>query len=81
MLKHTLEIRQFQQMLNSIVNFLFYIMKKILDLAHDNLLDILGGHGIGINIHGCPRNGHLCTKISSKTIAMVMHRVRKYGIY
>ena len=39
------------------------ILKKILDLAHENLLKILGGHGIGINIHECqpnPRNGHLC---------------------
>ena len=28
----------------------------------------IGGHGIGINIHGCqpnPRNDHLYTKISS----------------
>ena len=43
---------------------------------YENLLDlvnILGGHGIGINSHGCqpnPRNDHLCTQISSKTIAI-----------
>ena len=33
----------------------FSLMKK--------LVHILGGHGIGINIHGCqsnPRNDHLC---------------------
>ena len=42
-------------------------------LAHENLLDILW-HGIVINIQGCqhnPRNGHLRTKISTKTIAIV----------
>ena len=42
-------------------------MKKLLDLSHENLVNILGGHGIGINIHGFqpyPRNGHLCTKSS-----------------
>ena len=35
---------------------------------------MLGGLGIGINIHVCepnPRNGHLCTKISSRMIAIV----------
>ena len=51
-------------MLNNWVNFQFSIMKKLLDLAHVNLVNILGGHGIGINIHRCqpnPKNGHLCT--------------------
>ena len=28
------------------------VWKKILNLPHDNLLNKLGGHGIGINIHG-----------------------------
>ena len=40
--------------------------KKILDLTNEHLVNILGGHGIGINIHGGhpnPRNGHLYTKI------------------
>ena len=36
------------------------------DLVHDNLVNILGGHGIGINIHGCQPNLdmpiYLCTK-------------------
>ena len=63
-------------MFNNCVNFGFSIMKKILDLAYENLVIILGGHGIGIIIHGCqpnPRNGHLCTKISSLLIAIVSH--------
>ena len=34
---------QFQQMLNNYVNFDFYIMKKLLDLAHAKLVTILGG--------------------------------------
>ena len=41
------------------------LMEKLLDLAHENLVNILGGHGIEINIDKCqpnPRNGHLCTK-------------------
>ena len=28
-------------------------MKKILNLLHENLVNILGGHGIEINIRGC----------------------------
>ena len=51
-------------------------MKKLQDLAYENLVDIKGGHGIGMNIHGSqpkPRNGHLCTKISSWVIAIVRH--------
>ena len=50
-------------MLSNFVNFGFSIMKKLLDLVH--LFKILGGQGIGINIHECkpnPRNVHLCTK-------------------
>ena len=31
-------------------------MKKLLDLAHEKLVDIQSGHGIGINIHGCHPN-------------------------
>ena len=56
------------------IEFEFCIMKKLLDLTHENLVNILGGHGIGNNIHGChhkPRN--LCTKISSLLIAIVSH--------
>ena len=38
------------------VSFGFSIMKKVIDLAIGN--NILGGHGIGINIHGGqPFNG------------------------
>ena len=45
-------------------------MKKLLDvgIVHENWVNLVGGHGIVINIHGWhpnPRNGHLCTKISS----------------
>ena len=34
-------------------------MKKLVDSAYEKLGDVLGGHEIGINIHGCqpsPRN-------------------------
>ena len=41
-------------MLNNYVNFAF--RKKLLDLAHAKLANILGGHGIGMNIHGCQPN-------------------------
>ena len=33
-------------MLNSKVNFDFYIMKKLWDLAHEKLINIIGRHGI-----------------------------------
>ena len=33
-------------MLNNKVNFDFFIMKKILDLAHEKLIIIIGRHGI-----------------------------------
>ena len=39
-------------MLNIYVNFGFSIMKKLLDLAHENMANILSGHGIGVNIQG-----------------------------
>ena len=42
---------RFQQMLNIYVNFGFWIFEKLLNLAHEKLVNILGGHGIGINIH------------------------------
>ena len=50
-----------------------------LNLSHEILVNILGGHGIGINIHCCqpisnrPRNEHLCTKISFLTTAIKNH--------
>ena len=39
-------------MLNSKVNFDFSILKKLWDLAHEKLVNILGGHHVGTNIHG-----------------------------
>ena len=42
----------FQQMLNLHVNFAYCILKNILNLADEKLVNTLGGHGIGINIHG-----------------------------
>ena len=35
------------------VNFDFCIMKKLWDLAHEKLVNILGGYHVGTNIHGC----------------------------
>jgi hypothetical protein len=58
--------------------FVFSIMKKILDLAHEKLVKILGGHEVGINTHGCqpnPRNGLLCTQISKTVIGIVKHGI------
>ena len=52
-------------MVNIYVNFAY----------HENLVNMLGGHGIGINIHGCqpnPRNGHVWTKISSLMISEIV---------
>ena len=43
----------FQQMLNISVNFDFCIMKKLWDLVNEKLVNILGGHHVGTNIHGC----------------------------
>ena len=44
---------QFVQMLYISVNFDFCTMKKLWDLAHEKLVNILGGHHVGTNIHGC----------------------------
>ena len=44
---------QFDQMFYISVNFDFCIMKKLWDLAHEKLVNILGGHHVGTNIHGC----------------------------
>ena len=44
---------QFDQMFYISVNFYFCIMKKLWDLAHEKLVNILGGHHVGTNIHGC----------------------------
>ena len=37
----------------SILNFEFCILKKLLDLAHETLIKIQGGQGVGININAC----------------------------
>ena len=50
-------------MLNISVNIGFCIMKKLLDLAHEKLVNILGGHGVGINIHGCQPNPEIAIYI------------------
>ena len=40
---------------NCVYSCEFWILhlEKLLNLPHENLVNILGGHGIGINIHGC----------------------------
>ena len=56
-------------MLNKWVNFQFSIMKKLWDIAHENLVNIQGSHGILVNIHGYqpyPRNSQLGTKSAQK---------------
>ena len=35
------------------MKFDFFILKKLLNLPHEKLVNIQGGHGIGINILGC----------------------------
>ena len=35
------------------VNFNFWIMKTLWNLAHENVVNIIDGHCVGINIHGC----------------------------
>ena len=57
-------------MLNNYVNFDFSIMKKLLDVGHEKLINIIGRHDIS-NIfmdgsHTGPRNGHLCSKSAQK---------------
>ena len=42
---------QFEQMLYIYVNFDFCVMKKLWDLADEKLVNIIGGHCVGINIH------------------------------
>ena len=31
----------------------FWIWETLLNFSHEKLVNILGGHGIRINIHGC----------------------------
>ena len=60
-------------MLNNKVNFDFSIMKKLWDLTHEKLVNIIGRHGILDQYSWMSVNDHLCTiKISSKkTIGIV----------
>ena len=44
---------QFDQMFYISVNFDFCIMKKLWDLAHKKLVNILGWHHVGTNIQRC----------------------------
>ena len=43
-------------MLNNYDKFDFFILKKLLNLPHEHLVDIYGGLGIGINIYACQPN-------------------------
>ena len=47
-------------MLNNNVNFGFSILKKIINMPHQNLVNILGGHTSFKLIYGC----HICVKIA-----------------
>ena len=40
-------------MLNSEVNFDYSIMKKVWDLAHEKLINIIDSLAFWMNIHGC----------------------------
>ena len=67
---------QFEQMLYISVNFDFCIMKKLWDLAHEKLVNIIGGHCVGINIHGCqpyPVNCHLGMYWNQQTVDYSTH--------
>ena len=65
---------QFDQMSYISVNFDFCITKKLWDLAHEKLVNVLGGHHVGTNILGCqpaiPGNCHLCNEISKRRTIM-----------
>ena len=56
-------------MLNSKVNFDFSIMKKLLDVAHGKLMNIIGRHGnldqyLWMSV--IPLNDHFCSKSAQK---------------
>ena len=56
-------------MLNNKVNFDFSIMKKLWDLAHEKLINIIGRHGILDQyswMSATPWNSHLCSKTAQK---------------
>ena len=56
-------------MLNNYVNFDFSIMKKLLDVAHGKLINIIGRHG-NLDQYSrmsvIPLNNHLCSKSAQK---------------
>ena len=46
----SIKYKSFHQMLNIFVNLDFCIMKKLWDLAHEQLVSMIGGHCVEINI-------------------------------
>ena len=56
-------------MLNSKVNFDISIMKKLWDLAHEKLINIIGRYGI-LNeyswMSATPQSSHFCSKTAQK---------------
>ena len=56
-------------MLNSKANFDFSIMKKLRDLAHEKMINIIGRHGV-LNeyswMSATPKSSHLCSKTAQK---------------
>ena len=54
-------------------------VKKLLDLAHEKLVNILGGHDVGTNNHACQRSLqmsiYLCTKIGLRLTIIYGHFV------
>ena len=53
-------------MLNSWVNFQFSIMKKLWDVAHENLVNIPGGYGILDQYSWVSSIPFKCTKSAQK---------------
>ena len=56
-------------MLNTYVNFDFSIMKKLWDVGHEKLINMIGKPWHFGCIHGCqsyPRNHDLCSKSAQK---------------
>ena len=64
-------------MLNSKVNFDFSIMKKLWDLAHEKLINIIGRYGIWMNIHGC----QLHPKVAIYVVKQLKNDSFRYMLY
>ena len=62
-------------MLNNWVNFWFSFIKNLLNLAYEKLVNILGGHEIGINIHALDIAIYVLK--SALTIAIIRHCTKK----